>query len=126
MLEVKNDRVKIWYEFDSKYAEDEELYAQYDFDEFHYDIGIDEVKEEISYRIAKINDNETRSLAILDALNELEQEELIDWFTIIRGWGDFLEECYKDDAMEYFIREHPIMTKDDYDDMEYDRRRCEE
>jgi hypothetical protein len=126
MLEIKNNKVKIWYEFDSKYADDEELYARYDFDEFHYDIDIDEVKEEITYRIAKITNDGGGGVIILNALNELEEEELINWFAIIRGWGDFLEEHYKDDAMEYFIREHPIATKDDYDAMEYDRRRCEE
>jgi hypothetical protein len=28
--------------------------------------------------------------------------------------------------MEYFVENHEEFTKDDYDDMEYDRRRCEE
>lgn len=128
MLEFVKDnaKVRLWYEFDSKFADEEELYAKYDFDEFHYDIDIDEVKEEISYRLAKITNDGKGSIIILDALNELEQEELVDWFEIIKSWEDVIVEYYEDDAMEKFIEEHPIMTKDNYDDMEYDRRRCEE
>lgn len=128
MLEFVKDnkKVRLWYEFDSKFADDEELYARYDFDEFHYDIDIDEVKEEISYRLAKITNDGRGSVIILDALNELDQEELIDWFTIIKGWEDELVEYYEDDAMEQFIEEHPIMTKDDYDEIQEDGRRCED
>lgn len=128
MLEFVNEnkKVRLWYQFDSKFAEDEELYARYDFDEFHYDIDIDEVKEEISYRLAKITNDGKGSIIILDALNELEQEEFVDWFTIIKGWEDVLVEYYEDDAMEHFIEEHPIMTKDDYDEIQEDGRRCED
>lgn len=128
MLEFVKDnkKVRLWYQFDSKFADDEELYDRYDFDEFYYDIDIDDVKEEISYRIAKITNDGKGSLTILDALNELEQEELVNWFTIIEGWEDFLEEYYEDEAMEHFIEEHQIETKEDYEDMEYDRRRCED
>ena len=119
MLEFVNEnkKVRLWYEFDSKYADDEELYAQYDFDEFHYDIDIDEVKEEISYWVAKITDNETHSLSILDALNELDQEKLVNWFTIIEGWEDELVEHYEDKAMEQFIKDHYIYTEDDHNDL---------
>lgn len=126
MLEFVKDnkKVRLWYEFDSKFADEEELYAKYDFDEFHYDIDIDEVKEEISYRLAKITNDGKGSVIILDALNELDQEELVDWFTIIRGWEDVLVEYYEDDAMEHFIEERPIMTKDDYDEIQEDGRRC--
>ena len=128
MLEFVKDnkKVRLWYEFDSKFADDEELYARYDFDEFHYDIDIDEVKEEISYRLAKITNDGRGSVIILDALNELDQEQLVDWFTIIKGWENELVEYYEDDAMEQFIEEHPIMTKDDYDEMQEDGRRCED
>lgn len=119
MLEFVKDnkKVRLWYEFDSKYADEEELYAQYDFDEFHYDIDIDEVKEEISYWVAEITDNETHSLSILDALNELDQEELVNWFTIIEGWEDELVEHYEDKAMEQFIKDHHIYTEDDHNDL---------
>ena len=66
------------------------------------------------------------SLTILDALNELDGWECIDWNKIIEKCEDLLMEYYKIDAMEYFVKNHEEFTKDDYDDTEYDRRRCEE
>lgn len=114
MLEFVKDnkQVRLWYQFNSRLVDDE-CWEKYDFDEFHYDIDIDEVKEEISYRIAKITNDGSGSLIILDALNELDQEELVDWVKIIRGWEDVLLEQYEYDAMEYFIEKHQEFDEED-------------
>lgn len=114
MLEFVKDnkQVRLWYQFNSRLVDDEG-WEKYDFDEFHYDIDIDDVKEEISYRIAKITNDGSGSLIILDALNELDQEQLVDWFAIIEGWEDVLLEQYEYDAMEYFIEKHQEFDEED-------------
>lgn len=128
MLEFVKDnkKVRLWYQFDSKHADEEELYAKYDFDDFHYDIDIDDAKETICWELSKVIEKGYTSSGILDALNELDSWECVDWFNIIKKCEDILIEEYKLDAMEHFVEKHQEITKDDIDDMEYDRRRCEE
>ena len=127
MLEFSEDKkkVKLWYQFNSKLVDDDG-YEKYDYDNFCYKIDIDEVKETICYKLSQVIEKEHTSLTILDALNELDGWECIDWNKIIEKCEDLLMEYYDIDAMEYFVENHEEFTKDDYDDMEYDRRRCEE
>lgn len=126
MLEFVKDnkKVRLWYRFDSSYVDEE--YENYDLVDFHYDVDIEDAKETICWELSKIIEREKGSSIILEALDELDSWSCIDWFKIIESCDDLLEEYYKMDAMEYFAENHYELSKDDYDDMEYDRRRCEE
>lgn len=128
MLEFVNDnkKVRLWYQFDSSYVD--EGYEKYDFDEFHYDIDIDDAKDTIAYSLLKVIDEHEYcvSSVIVKALDELDSWECLEWFEIIRNCEDILMEDNKMDAMEHFIEEHPIETKDDYDEVQEDGRRCED
>jgi hypothetical protein len=128
MLEFVKDnkKVRLWYQFDSSYVD--EGYEKYDFDEFHYDIDIDDAKDTIAYSLLKVIDEQEYcvSSVIVKALDELDSWECLEWFNIIRNCEDILMEEYKMDAMEYFAENHYEMTKDDYDEIQWDGRRCEE
>lgn len=120
MLEfIEDNKVRLWYEFDSDYV-DEEEYSQYDGDEFHYDISFEDAKDQVSFELSKVIES-NHYLAILDALNELDAEECIDWLKIIEKWEDELLSWFKDDAMDYFVKTHHIFNEDDYNDMMIDR-----
>lgn len=117
MLEFVKDnkKVRLWYQFDSSYVD--EGYEKYDFDEFHYDIDIDEIKETLAYELFEIvkEDEECSSNIILKTLNELDGWEVLDWFKVIKKAEDILKESYKQEAMDYFAENHYEMTKDDYE-----------
>ncbi len=127
MLEFVKDnkKVRLWYQFNSRFAE-EEGWEKYDFDEFHYDIDIDEVKETIADELMKIigRDNQS-SLVLLEIIDELDGWEVLDWFNLIKKAEDILKDYYETDAMEYFIENRYEATRDDIDDMEVDRSLCE-
>lgn len=120
-----NKKVRLWYQFNSRFAE-EEGWEKYDFDEFHYDIDIDEVKETIADELMKIigRDNQS-SLVLLEVIDELDDWEVLDWFNVIKKAEDILKDYYETDAMEYFIDNRQEATRDDIDDMEVDRSLCE-
>ena len=119
-----NKKVRLWYQFDSSYVD--EGYEKYDFDEFHYDIYIEEVKETIADELMKIIDRvNMSSLGLLDAINELDSWEVLDWFNLIRKAEDILMDYYRMDAMQYFVDNRYEATRDDIDDMEVDRSLCE-
>ena len=119
-----NKKVRLWYQFNSSYVD--EGYEKYDFDEFHYDIDIDEVKETIADELMKIIDRvNMSSLGLLDAINELDSWEVLDWFNLIRKAEDILMDYYRMDAMQYFVDNRYEATRDDIDDMEVDRSLCE-
>lgn len=120
-----NKKVRLWYQFNSRFAE-EEGWEKYDFDEFHYDIDIDEVKETIADELMKIigRDNQS-SLVLLEVIDELNGWEVLDWFNVIKKAEDILKDYYETDAMEYFIDNRQEATRDDIDDMEVDRSLCE-
>lgn len=128
MLEFVKDnkKVRLWYQFDSSYVDED--YEKYDFDEFHYDIDIDDAKDTIAYSLLKVIDEQEYcvSSVIVKTLDELDSWECLEWFNIIRNCEDILMEEYKMDAMEYFVENHYEMTKDDYDEIQWDGRRCEE
>ena len=114
-----NNKVRLWYEFESDYV-DEEEYSQYDGDEFHYDIDYDDAKDQVAYGLSKIIES-NHYLDILDALNELDGEELFDWNLAIEKWEDELLDWWKTDAMDYFVENHHIFNQDDYNDLMIDR-----
>lgn len=119
-----NKKVRLWYQFDSSYVD--EGYEKYDFDEFHYDIDIDEVKETIADELMKIiGRNNQSSLVLLEVIDELDGWEVLDWFNLIKKAADILKDYYEIDAMEYFIENRYEATRDDIDDMEVDRSLCE-
>ena len=106
MLEFVNDnkKVRLWYQFNSNILGGEyEKYECYDYDEFHFDLDIDEVKETICYELSKVIEHEHSALIIMDALNELDSWECVDWGKIIQNCEELLIECYETQAMEYFV-----------------------
>lgn len=102
MLEFVKDnkKVRLWYQFNSNILGGEyEKYEYYDYDEFHFDIDIDEIKETICYELSKVIEHEHSGLIIMDALNELG----VDWGKIIQNYEELLIEHYEIEAMEYFV-----------------------
>ena len=124
-MSSKDKKVRLWYQFNSRLVDDEG-WEKYDFDEFHFDIDINESKETICYKLSQVIEHSYTSLTILDALNELDSWECVDWNNIIEKCEDLLNEYYEMYAMEYFVANHIELTKDDYDEIQEDRRRCEE
>lgn len=103
MLKFTEDlkKVKIWYQFRSGLVDLD--YYMYEYDEFCYTIDIDEAKETICYQLGENIEKKEVSLTLVEALNELDAWECIDWFKIIKDCEDLLEEHYQYDAMQYFI-----------------------
>ena len=105
MLKFTEDlkKVKIWYQFRSGLVDFD--YSMYEYDEFCYTIDIDEAKEVICFQLGENIERKEVSLTLIEALNELDAWECIDWLEIIKKCEDLLEEHYEYDAMQYFIDE---------------------
>ena len=111
MLEFVNikgkEKVRLWYEFESRYVGD--YYSKYDFDEFHYDIDIEDAKCTVSSTLLNAIDEPEISLINLmtKALNELDGWEQVCWHKLIESCEDVIMEENKLYAMEYFADKQP-------------------
>lgn len=115
MRKEEKKTIVLDYEFDSWYDED---YEEYDGDEFEYEIDIDEAKEIIveSY-IDLVSGDKKNIVEFVKILNELHDEELIEWENIFDKDEnqEYLKDHFKKDAMEWFVEQNYIMTKEDYE-----------
>ena len=105
MLEFVEDnkKVKLWYRFNSAYSYGG--YEKYDLDEFDYEVDIDDVKDAICEKLCKVIDS-VHPVSVLDALNELDSWECVDWLKIIKNCDDLVKEYFKNDAMTHFMSNH--------------------
>ena len=102
MLEIKGNKIKIWYRFKSDLV-DEDL-SKYDDNEFGYEIDIEDAKDTIAYTYLKVTDNNDicSSRVIKEVLDFADACEEIDWNKIIEKNEDTLTEEYEMDAMKYY------------------------
>lgn len=115
MNNEKIKELKIDYNFNSDYFVEDE-YQEYDGVGFEYKIDVDEAKEVIveSY-IELVNGNGIDCYHFVKIINELEDEELIDWNKMYNKNWDILKEHFERKAMEWFRDQHYIETKEDYE-----------
>ena len=115
MWDGKSETMILEYVFDSDYAPND-LYDEYDGDDFEYEIDVDEAKELIvdSY-IELIGGKTAYDTDFIKILDELDDEELISWQKVIELNIECLEDHFKKDAMEWFVEQNYIMTKEDYE-----------
>lgn len=115
MRKEEKKTIVLDYEFDSWYDED---YEEYDGEEFEYEVDIDEAKEFIveSY-IDLVSGNKKNIVEFVKILNELHDEELIEWENIFDKDEnqEYLKDHFEKEAMEWFIDEHHIVTKEEYE-----------
>lgn len=111
MAKEEKKPIKIDYVFDSWYDED---YEEYDGDEFEYEIGYEDAKDTICVELAKVIKCDNSQI-IYKTLEELDSWECVDWDIIIDKCEDLLREHYEKEAMEWFIDNHHIETKEDYE-----------
>ena len=102
MLEIKENKIKIWYRFNSRRCSVMDDCEHWDFNEFSYTIDIDEAKEVICYQLGENIEKKEVSLTLIEALNELDAWECISWETIIKSCEDLLYEYFEMDAMDYY------------------------
>ena len=105
MLEITEDKIKIWYQFNSRRCAVKYDCENWDFNEFYYEISVDDAKDIISYKVAKNTENETHSISILEALNELDDWECISWEKIIHKCEDILKDHYEMEAMDWYANQ---------------------
>ena len=118
---MENKEIKLDYVFDSDYAPND-LYDDYDGDDFDFEIDIDEAKEVIVDSYIKVIDaKDIKNNYFIELLDELEYEELINWDSIIKKNNDVLKDHFKKEAMEWFIENNYIMTREDYLSNEADK-----
>lgn len=111
MSKEEKKTIELDYEFNSWYDED---YEEYDGDEFKYKIGYEDAKDTICVELAKVIKCDNSQI-IYKTLEELHSWECVDWDKIIENCEDLLRDHYEKEAMEWFIDEHYIETKEDYE-----------
>jgi hypothetical protein len=101
MLEIKDDKVKIWYRFNSSRCSVKDDCENWDLNEFSYKIDLEDAKDVVVRQLAKnIESNNTSDL--LEALDELDSWSCIDWGKIILSCEDLIKEYYEIDAMDFY------------------------
>lgn len=130
MIEIKDDVVRIGYEFDSDYNDD---YEEYKGQKFFYEIGLQEAKETLAIKYLESTNNASCPLLpVVEVLDDLEGDGLFSWEKTIMDLDNVskLRDAYEYEAMGWFIDNHCIMVDEDYEwakaDMENDRRWLEE
>lgn len=109
------EKIKIWYEFDSDYAE--EKYAKFEGREFEYEIELEDAKDTLIWDYLKRSGNDHISTTpIIEVINMMDNEGIINWMSIIYDEDNMciLEEYYKYDAMKKFTEDNYFMTKEEY------------
>lgn len=103
MLEIKDDKVVIYYKFEG------ELY-DYEMDLYDVKFGIvyDYLKETKNLESCKIR-------AIVEVLDKMEYYDEINWGTIIKNNEESIAEENRDEAKENFLEEKNEETKEDYE-----------
>lgn len=120
MNNKENKKIKLYYRFDSRWTVKSE-YFKYDGDEFCFPIDIDEAKNAIMENYVDIiNVNRSNIEDFIKLIEELDGEELISWEKIFESNKDVLEEYFEHEAMEYFMENHHVETKEDYEANEAD------
>lgn len=107
MLEIKDEKVKLWYQFNSRCVK-KDGYERYDYDEFDYELDLYDVKFDIVYNYLKITKNldNCKLRAVIEVLDEMEKCEEINWEDIIKNNEDMIMDDYREEAMEYFVEQH--------------------
>ena len=102
MLEIKDDKVVIYYKFEG------ELY-DYEMDLYDVKFGIvyDYLKETKNLESCKIR-------AIVDVLDKMEYYDEIDWKTIIENNEESIMEENREEAKECF-KENQYSSEEDYE-----------
>lgn len=114
------NKIKLYYRFDSRCTVKSE-YFKYDGDEFCFPIDIDEAKNVIMENYVDIiNVNRSNIEDFIKLIEELDGEEIISWEKIFESNKDFLEEYFEHEAMEWFMENHYVETKEDYRSNEAD------
>ena len=120
MNNKNKDKIKLYYRFDSRWTVKSE-YFKYDGDEFCFPIDIDEAKNAIMENYVDIiNVNRSNIEDFIKLIEELDGEELISWEKIFESNKDVLEEYFEHEAMEWFMENHHVETKEDYRSNEAD------
>lgn len=115
MIEIKDDVVRIGYEFDSDYNDD---YEEYKGQKFFYEIGLQEAKETLAIKyLESTNNANCPLLPVVQVLDDLEGDGFFSWEKALLDLDNAskLKEAYEYEAMGWFIEKHYIMTEDDYE-----------
>lgn len=114
-MNIEKKKYKLYYAFNCRYTNKCE-YFKYDGDEFCFPIDIDEAKNAIMENYVDIiNVNRSNIEDFIKLVEELDGEELITWEKIFESNKDVLEEYFEHEAMEYFMDNHGVETKEDYE-----------
>lgn len=119
-MNIEKKKYKLYYAFNCRYTTKSE-YFKYDGDEFPYSIDYDEAKNVIMENYVDIIKVDRSNIEdFIKLVEELDGEELITWEKIFEINKDVLEEYFEHEAMEWFMENHYVETKEDYRSNEAD------